>query len=68
MTSQSVFRLVVVTGRILQTADPRARLESLLAQREPLYRHLADLIISTDGRKVRQVATEIRALLEGAGE
>ena len=53
---------------LLQTADPGARLESLMAQREPLYRHLADLIVSTDGRKVRQVATEIRALLKGAGE
>jgi shikimate kinase len=39
-----------------------------MAQREPLYRHLADLTVSTDGRKVRQVATEIQALLEGAGE
>ena len=53
---------------LLQTADPGTRLESLMAQREPLYRQLADVTVSTDGRKVRQVATEIRALLEGAGE
>ncbi len=53
---------------LLQTADPKARLETLLVQREPLYRGLADLVVSTDGRKVRQVAAEIRALLERVGE
>ncbi len=53
---------------LLQTADPKARLEALMVQREPLYRGLADLVVSTDGRKVRQVAAEIRALLERVGE
>src|SRR5690349_13704517 len=32
---------------LLQTADPRRKLEDLLAQREPLYREIADLVIDT---------------------
>jgi shikimate kinase len=53
---------------LLQTPDPRARLESLMAEREPLYRDIGDLVVRTDGRKVRQVAAEILAHLQGAGE
>jgi len=30
-----------------------------MEQRDPLYREVADLIIETDGRKVRAVADEI---------
>lgn len=33
---------------LLQTADPRARLEELMQVREPLYRELADITISTN--------------------
>jgi len=32
---------------LLQTADPRKKLEELLAQREPLYMEMADLVIDT---------------------
>ena len=44
---------------LLQTADPRARLEELMAEREPLYREIADLIIDTDGKHVRDVVKKI---------
>jgi shikimate kinase len=44
---------------LLQAADPRARLEELMAIREPLYREIADLIIETDGKRVRDVVSEI---------
>jgi len=44
---------------LLQTADPRARLEELMAQRDPLYREVADIIIDTDGRAAKSVAAEI---------
>jgi len=44
---------------LLQTDDPRERLESLMAARDPLYREAADLIIETGGRTVRQVVKEI---------
>jgi len=44
---------------LLQTDDPRARLDELLQQREPLYEEIADLIVNTDRRGVRQVVDEI---------
>jgi shikimate kinase len=44
---------------LLQTADPRAKLEELMAIREPLYREIADVIIETDGKRVRDVVRQI---------
>jgi shikimate kinase len=44
---------------LLAEDDPRAVLEALMTTREPLYREIADLIVETDGRKVRAVANEI---------
>jgi len=45
---------------LLANADPRQRLQSLLQEREPLYREAADLIIDTGHRTVRQVVSLIR--------
>jgi len=44
---------------LLQTDDPRAVLEALMAVREPLYREIADMIVDTDSRKVRDVVNEV---------
>jgi shikimate kinase len=44
---------------LLQTADPRARLEELMAVRDPLYREIADMIVDTDGMHVRDVVRQI---------
>jgi shikimate kinase len=44
---------------LLQTENPRQRLEGLMAVRDPLYREIADLIVDTDGRTVNAVAKEI---------
>lgn len=44
---------------LLENDDPRQVLEDLMAARDPQYREVADLIIETDGRKVRAVADEI---------
>lgn len=44
---------------LLDTEDPRARLEALLTHREPLYLEVADITIDTDGRRVKSVANEI---------
>ena len=44
---------------LLQTENPRERLEALLQQRKPLYIELADLCIPTDGKLTRKVAAEI---------
>lgn len=52
------------TGRdknrpLLQTEDPKRRLEELLAIRDPLYREIAALIVPTDGRTARDVVNQI---------
>jgi shikimate kinase len=44
---------------LLGNGDPSEILESLLEQRDPLYREIADLVVDTDGRKVHSVAAEI---------
>jgi shikimate kinase len=44
---------------MLENGDRREILESLLEQRDPLYREIADLVVETDGRKVHSVANEI---------
>jgi shikimate kinase len=44
---------------LLQTANPRAKLEELMAERDPLYREIADLVVETDGKRVRDVVRQI---------
>ena len=44
---------------LLQTADPRRKLEELLAQREPLYRAIADLVIDTGRPNVQSMVQTI---------
>ncbi|WP_338845845.1 bifunctional shikimate kinase/3-dehydroquinate synthase AroKB [Massilia sp. W12] len=49
---------------LLQTANPRERLEELTAQREPLYREIADLVIDTGKPNVN---TMVHAILQQLG-
>ena len=44
---------------LLENTDPRETLEQLMVEREPMYLEIADLVVDTDGRKVRDVAKEI---------
>jgi shikimate kinase/3-dehydroquinate synthase len=44
---------------LLQTADPRKRLEELMAEREPLYREIADLVIDTGRPNVQSMVQTI---------
>ena len=44
---------------MLDGGDRREILEELLVIRDPLYREIADLVVETDGRKVKSVANEI---------
>jgi shikimate kinase len=44
---------------LLEDGDPRETLRALLEVRDPLYREIADLIVNTDGRKVKSVTDEI---------
>ena len=49
---------------LLQTADPRKRLEELFAQRDPLYREVADAVIVTDNKPVRSVVKILLSLIK----
>ena len=49
---------------LLQTENPRARLEELMAIRDPLYREIAHIVIDTDGMRVRDVVKKILQMLE----
>ncbi|HEY9148915.1 MAG TPA: shikimate kinase AroK [Gammaproteobacteria bacterium] len=49
---------------LLQTEDPKARLEALLSQRDPLYREVADMVVHTDDRSIKSVVKEIMVRLE----
>lgn len=44
---------------LLQTEDPRARLEALMREREPLYRETAHITVTTAGGSVPAVVKDI---------
>lgn len=57
------------TGRtdhrpLLQGGDRREILEQLFAERDPLYREIADLVVDTEGRNARTLAVEIERQLD----
>lgn len=49
---------------LLHTEDPQARLRELMDERDPLYRQVADLVVSTERRGTSSVVKEIRRRLE----
>ena len=44
---------------LLNNADPRGTLMQLFRQRAPLYLEVAELVVDTDGRKVKNVVQDI---------
>ena len=44
---------------LMQTEHPRARLEHLMRERDPLYREIADLVIETHRRRTPSVVSDI---------
>lgn len=48
---------------LLQTEDPRARLQELFEQRDPLYREVADIIIDTGNQSLGSLAHRIEQKL-----
>ena len=44
---------------LLQTKNPRKKLEEIIAARDPLYREVADIIIETDDKPVRNVVKNL---------
>lgn len=51
---------------LLQTDDPRRRLQEILAERDPLYRSIADIIIRTDQCSVRTTVKLVQTELAKA--
>ena len=51
---------------LLNDTDPQRKLLELMQHRAALYAEIADLTVSTDGRKVQLVAEEIHQELRGA--
>jgi shikimate kinase len=51
------------TRPLLKDVDPRQKLEQLMIDRAPLYAEVADLVVATDGRRVRSVAEQIARIL-----
>lgn len=51
---------------LLKTPDREARLQALLAARDPLYREIADWIVDTDGQQPRHVANRLAERLRPA--
>jgi len=49
---------------LLATADPLQKLEELYAQRDPLYREVADLVLETGRQSVAALARELLARLD----
>jgi shikimate kinase len=49
---------------LLATADPQKKLEELYAQRDPLYREVADLVIDTGRQSVLTLVKDLLARLE----
>lgn len=47
------------TRPLLENGDKESVLEALMAERDPLYREIADLTVETDGRRVQAVARDI---------
>ena len=44
---------------LLESGDRKQILDGLMVEREAMYRDIADLVVETDGRKVKAVANEI---------
>ena len=48
---------------LLQTADPRAKLEALFAERDPLYRQVSHHLVSTASGNLKKVVDDVLACL-----
>ncbi len=49
---------------LLQTSDPKAKLAELFAQRDPLYREIADLVVTSGQQNVQHAAREVERRLK----
>ena len=51
------------TRPLLQTANPQAKLHELFQQRDPLYREIADIVITSGHQNVHQAVREVERRL-----
>lgn len=49
---------------LLQTADPQAKLTELFAQRDPLYREVADIIMDTGDQNIHTLVRQLEQKLK----
>jgi len=49
---------------LLQTANPRAKLEALFAQRDPLYREVADIVVDTSRQNINTLVHRLLRQIE----
>ena len=49
---------------LLQVDDPRKKLEDLFAQRDPLYREVADIIVNSLGGSISQLVKQVERQLQ----
>ncbi len=49
---------------LLQTPDPRARLQELFNERDPLYRDVAHIIVNTAHQSVQKLVTQLELEIE----
>lgn len=49
---------------LLATADPQRKLEELYAERDPLYREIADIVLDTGRQSVQALTRDLLARLE----
>lgn len=53
---------------LLQTADPQAKLRELFAQRDPLYREVADIVVDTGEQNVNSLVRQLEQQLKTIAE
>ena len=63
--ADAVKRVGLGTSRPLLLGNVRARVKTLLDERNPIYEAIADLTVDTAGRNAHDVAREIRQHVEG---
>ena len=49
---------------LLQVADPMKKIEELFAQRDPLYREVADLVINSLGGSINHLVKQVERELQ----
>ena len=52
------------TRPLLQCDDPQAKISALLAERNPIYESLADIIVEVDGKELQDVVQQIVEAIE----